>query len=303
MADVHGLNDFRNNNTNNNRTYRAMNDNQQGSEGGMGTFMNIRSTGDPRKETFWTFLKTFMCPQLQFLSFTCIIIGTLVIVYIVTLIIGGVDTDHAEVFLSPSQKVLEYGTLSNDKLQESALQAYRWISNSFLHANFVHILSNCFSLLIFGTLTEKLLSTPKYSIVYICSGILGSLFSALIAFGTDMNSVGASICVYGVFGGYFAFCLLNWNRMTQLFGPMGKCLMFYLLFFFIIITTFFQIGSNVNVYGHLGGLIFGFMITCVICPPDNEAQTAICQYKFWRYISAGILGVFTVGGFLFFYLY
>ena len=71
MADVHGLNDIRNNNSNRNRNYRAMGGNEQGSNGTMGTFLNIRSTGDPRKETFWSFLKTFMCPQLKLLSFTC----------------------------------------------------------------------------------------------------------------------------------------------------------------------------------------------------------------------------------------
>lgn len=301
MADVHGLNDLRNTNSNSNRNYRAMGGNAQGSNGTMGTFMNIRTTGDPRKETFWSFLKNFMCPQLKLFSFTCAIIFILVAIYIVTLCWGIEDPKS---FLSPKISILQYGTLSNSKLRGNPIQAYRWVSNSLLHANFIHILSNCFALLIFGTLTEKLLSTFKYSVIYIGSGIIGSLFSALCAL-SDQNSdsVGASICVYGVFGGYFAFCLLNWNRMTELFGPMGKCLMFYMLFFFIVITTLFQIRTNVNVYGHIGGLIFGFMITCVICPPDNENQTAICQYKYWRYISAGILTVFTLGGFLFFYLY
>ena len=273
MADVHGLNDLRNTNSNSNRNYRAMGGNAQGSNGTMGTFMNIRSTGDPRKETFWSFLKNFMCPQLKLFSFTCVIIFILVAIYIVTLCWGIEDPKS---FLSPKISILQYGTLSNSKLRGNPIQAYRWVSNSLLHAN----------------------------VIYIGSGIIGSLFSALCAL-SDQNSdsVGASICVYGVFGGYFAFCLLNWNRMTELFGPMGKCLMFYMLFFFIVITTLFQIRTNVNVYGHIGGLIFGFMITCVICPPDNENQTAICQYKYWRYISAGILTVFTLGGFLFFYLY
>ena len=67
MADVHGLNDIRNNNYNSNRNYRAMGGNEQGSNGTMGTFLNIRSPGDPRKETFWSFLKNFMCPQLKLL--------------------------------------------------------------------------------------------------------------------------------------------------------------------------------------------------------------------------------------------
>ena len=304
MADVHGFGDLRNNNTNSNRTYRALNDNQQSTQGTMGTFMNIRSTGDPRKETFWTFLKTFMCPQLEFLSFTFIIILILTAIYIFTLCFG-LENDPKNNLLPPKQSTLQYGTLLNSELKNSAIQTYRWISNSFLHANFLHLLSNCFSLLIFGTLTEKLLSTFKYSIVYIGSGILGSLFSALVALsGNNDNSVGASICVYGVFGGFFAFCLLNWSKMTELFGPMGKCLMFYLLIIFVFVMTVYQFREpSINVYGHLGGLICGFMITCVICPPDNENLSALCKYKLWRNISGGILAVFTVAGFLFFYLW
>ena len=303
MADVHGFGDFRNNNTNNNRTYRAMNDNQQSTRGTMGTFMNIQSTGDPRKETFWTFLKTFMCPQLEFLSFTFIIILILTAIYIVTLCFGLEKNEKH--LLPPKLSTLQYGTLSNSELKKSAVQTYRWISNSLLHAHFLHLLSNCFCLVVFGTLTEKLLSTFKYSIVYIGSGILGSLFSALVALsGNNTDSVGASICVYGVFGGYFAFCLLNWKKMTELFGPMGKCLMFYILIIFIFIMTVYQFGEKtINVYGHLGGLICGFMITCLICPPDNENLTALCRYKLWRNISGAILGVYTVAGFLFFYLW
>ena len=303
MADVHGFGDFRNNNTNNNRTYRAMNDNQQSTRGTMGTFMNIQSTGDPRKETFWTFLKTFMCPQLEFLSFTFIIILILTAIYIFTLCFGLEKNEKH--LLPPKLSTLQYGTLSNSELKKSAVQTYRWISNSLLHAHFLHLLSNCFCLLVFGTLTEKLLSTFKYSIVYIGSGILGSLFSALVALsGNSTDSVGASICVYGVFGGYFAFCLLNWKKMTELFGPMGKCLMFYILIIFIFIMTVSQFGEKtINVYGHLGGLICGFMITCLICPPENENLTALCRYKLWRNISGGILGVYTVAGFLFFYLW
>lgn len=303
MADVHGFGDFRNNNTNSNRTYRAMNDNQQSTRGTMGTFMNIQSTGDPRKETFWTFLKTFMCPQLEFLSFTFIIILILTAIYIFTLCFG-LEKDEKHL-LPPKLSTLKYGTLSNSELKKSAVQTYRWISNSLLHAHFLHLLSNCFCLLVFGTLTEKLLSTFKYSIVYIGSGILGSLFSALVALsGNNTDSVGASICVYGVFGGYFAFCLLNWKKMTRLFGPMGKCLMFYILIIFILIMTVYQFGEKtINVYGHLGGLICGFMITCLIYPPDNENLTALCRYKLWRNISGAILGVYTVAGFLFFYLW
>ena len=304
MADIHGFNDIEANNGNNNRGnnngYRLMMNNNNNGER-MNVFGSFDSQGDPRKESFCAFLKNFLFPQFTLYSFTFVIIVILSLAYIITLCFG-LDKKSLY-FLPPSHDTLQTGCLSSLHLKSSFTQTYRWISHGFYHAYLLHILSNCFGLLIFGALTEKLLGTLKYTIIYFASGLLGSLFSMIVH--PSANSVGASISVYGIFGGYFAFCILNWKLLDRLFGPVGKCFMFYFLFFFVILTVVYGLmedKTNINVFGHLGGLLFGFLFTCSICPPDNEENCAICKYFLWRYISIGICSLFALIGFLCFYL-
>ncbi len=64
----------------------------------------------------------------------------------------------------------------------------------FLHANFLHILSNSFTLFIVGSLMEAALTPYKYLFTYILTGIGGNLFSALIS---DDFGVGASTALFG----------------------------------------------------------------------------------------------------------
>ena len=182
------------------------------------------------------------------------------------------------------------------------LQTYRWILNSFLHAYFVHYLSNVISILIFGALTEKMLGKRIFILVYICSGILGSLFTVLLQ--NTTISVGASISVYGIFGGYFAFCILNWCLMDRIFGPRGKLFMFYLLLGFLGFGFISQYNSNnslVNVRGHLGGIIFGFLITVSCVVSVNEVEGRNWMYKMCRNVARGICLGFTIIGFTVFY--
>lgn len=304
MADIHGFNDPEANNVNNNggnnNAYRLMMNNSNNPER-MNVFGSFDSQGDPRKESFCGFLKNFLFPQFTIKSFTFVIIVILSLAYLITLCFG---IDKASYyFLPPSEATLKTGCLSSTHLKSSIKETYRWISHGFYHAYLLHLLSNCFGLLIFGALTEKLLGTLKYTIIYFVSGLLGSLFSMIV--NPSGDSVGASISVYGIFGGYFAFCILNWKLLDRLFGPVGKCFMFYFLFFFVLLTVIYGLmekSSSINVFGHLGGLIFGFLFTCSICPPENEENCAICKYSLWRYFSIGICSLFALIGILCFYL-
>ena len=59
-------------------------------------------------------------------------------------------------------------------------QIWRFVSPIIMHANFMHITSNLFSQLIFGTRIESWFGTPKTMTIYILSGIAGNLFSAVL---------------------------------------------------------------------------------------------------------------------------
>jgi membrane associated rhomboid family serine protease len=51
-----------------------------------------------------------------------------------------------------------------------------------------------------GSFIERVLGTPKTILLYFVSGIVGALFSCFV--GSNVPSVGASICIYGLVGSY-----------------------------------------------------------------------------------------------------
>lgn len=78
-----------------------------------------------------------------------------------------------------------------------------------------------------------------------------------------------------------------------------------MLFFMIIIGFLIDASNpkaNIDVWGHVGGLIFGFCIFPVLMKPIQENDSACCNYKYWYWICLGIEVSFALGGFLGFYL-
>jgi hypothetical protein len=98
MSNIHRLGDFENANNNN-----------AGRSDRMPLIANRQGQGDPRKEHFGSFLKNFCCPMFTFKSFIFVITIIDFIMYIITLIVGGVGKDS---FLQVNDSTLDkYGNL------------------------------------------------------------------------------------------------------------------------------------------------------------------------------------------------
>lgn len=268
--------------------------------------------GDPKSQSIPSFLKEVICPFFTFKSFSFIIIVINILVFIASLIPHGLNNEQLDKhFLPPDGNTLDlFGNLYGPKLRESPLQTYRWIANSLLHGYFEHVFSNCFGILIFGTMLEYLIGTWRYIAIYILSGILGSLFSVLIQ--NNVRSVGASISCYGIIGAIFGFDIINWNALNRIYGTNNKCMiiMFPLLMVIFMMPIFVstqegsgvKAGGNINIYGHIGGLIFGLFLSLCFIKPKDESDTCFLSYKILFISGIAICGAFAVIGFLCFYL-
>ena len=73
-------------------------------------FMNGNSEegsgNDPRDDSFWKFSRDFCCPTFKFLSATFIISAIDVVIYLLTLIIGGIKPTPFEL-LAPTHDTLD----------------------------------------------------------------------------------------------------------------------------------------------------------------------------------------------------
>ena len=133
---------------------------------------------------------------------------------------------------------------------------YRIFTGMFLHVGIIHLAFNMYALYILGKQLESFLGKTKYILVYLGSGIFGSLMSLAINSGVVMG-VGASGAIFGLIGsilcfGYYYRIYLGQVIRTQIMP---------LLFFNLAIG--FAI-PEIDVFAHIGGLVGGFLVTMAL---------------------------------------
>jgi rhomboid protease GluP len=137
---------------------------------------------------------------------------------------------------------------------------WRIITSLFLHAGFMHVLFNMFSLFLFGPELEKIAGKARFLTIYFLAGIFGNVATFVTQDGM-YASVGASGAIYGVFGAFAALVYYTRHTMPQL-----KQIILPLIIISVIITF---ITPNINVAGHLGGLVTGFLLGLSYFSPKN----------------------------------
>ena len=146
-------------------------------------------------------------------------------------------------------------------------QVLSMFSFMFLHGGFWHLLSNMWSLYIFGDNVEDYLGHSRYLLFYISCGLTSGLSHLLFNLYSDVPVIGASGAIAGVMGAYL------------LLHPKSKILTLIPIVFipwFVEIPAFFFLGfwfliqfvnaagshggiSNIAWWAHVGGFVFGMI--------------------------------------------
>jgi len=139
----------------------------------------------------------------------------------------------------------------------------------FLHAGWMHILSNVWFFWIFSDNVEEKFGSFFFLVFYIVTGVASSLFHAVLRMDATVPLVGASGAVSAVMGAYVAF--FPKNRITSYFCPVWffirridvpavLILGLYLLTNLISMSQASLTGANVAFDAHIGGFIAGFAV-------------------------------------------
>ncbi|MBN1813385.1 MAG: rhomboid family intramembrane serine protease [Anaerolineae bacterium] len=157
----------------------------------------------------------------------------------------------------------------------------RWwtpLTSMFIHAGWLHLISNMLSLYIFGDNVEDRIGHFRYLLFYLGSG-LASSFAHLIAYaGSPIPTVGASGAIAGVLGAYLVLFprarvvtlvpIFYFIRLVQIPAVI------YLGFWFVsqLFNGFLGLaaaggsfqGGGVAWWAHIGGFAFGFAILGIV---------------------------------------
>jgi rhomboid protease GluP len=245
----------------------------------IGIPLTMRDTGGcaPRDENFLQMFKNSCCPSLKWVSFTTFISLVDILIFIVTLCLGGISSGNPATppqFLQVSPVILfDFGERYPFYMRYD-WQEWRFITPVFLHAYFLHIFFNMVSQLIFGAMLENKIPQLQLMLFYFVGGFGGNLFGALVS---DTPAVGASTAIAALLGIYLAYIIVNWNR----FEAHGMANVRDMMLCYALMLIMFEImfgmtmsGDGVDNWGHLGGLITGiFSGMWLITPMDNVVET------------------------------
>ena len=183
----------------------------------------------------------------DFPMITYILIAINVILFIIPLLFG------------------EYNSLINNFCVDASLirsgQYYRILTVIFLHGSILHLLFNCYALFVIGSQVENFMGKFKYLIIYLFSGICGSIFSMIFS---SYPSIGASGAIFGLMG---ALVYFGYHYRVYL-GNVVKSQIIPLILLNLCIGF---LSSGIDNFAHIGGLIGGSLISIAVGVKDKSS--------------------------------
>jgi rhomboid protease GluP len=147
-------------------------------------------------------------------------------------------------------------------------QWWRLLTCTFVHIGIIHIGLNMWVLWDIGQLVERLAGNVGFLLLYLLSGLFGSLAS--VYWNPQVLSAGASGAVFGAFGGLMGFVLLRGDSIPKsILGGLrnsGTSFLFYNLIFGFSI-------KGIDMAAHLGGLAAGFACGLILSQPLDQVSS------------------------------
>lgn len=145
----------------------------------------------------------------------------------------------------------------------SLFRFWQPVTYMFMHGGFFHILFNMYTLVIFGSVVERIIGPKKYMAFYLLCGLgAAALHLGIMKWMGSPNipMVGASGAIYGVLIAYAL--LFPDSRMTLLFPPVTLSAKWMVAIFAVIELFTGVTGSVEGVahFAHLGGMIMGLLV-------------------------------------------
>jgi rhomboid protease GluP len=145
-------------------------------------------------------------------------------------------------------------------------QFWRLVTPIFLHIGIVHLAFNTYAIFVFGSQIERVFGTVRFVALYMLSGITGVLASFSFS---PHPSAGASSAIFGLIGTEAAF----FYRYRNAFGRRGQQRLYNILIVIGYNLAFTFVASNIDVWGHLGGLVAGAALAWWLMPRYSVVLT------------------------------
>lgn len=174
---------------------------------------------------------------------TYIFLSINIVVFILMTLAGG----------SEEQRVLiAFGAKVNSLIQ--AGEIWRFLTSIFIHIGYLHLIFNLYALWSLGPFSEERFGHWRFLLIYILSGLGGSIASYIFS---SALSAGASGAIFGLLGALLIYSLKRPSLWKSGFG----------MNLVIVILINFGFGltqPGIDNFAHLGGLLIGIISSVIL---------------------------------------
>lgn len=207
------------------------------------------------------------------------IIGVLAAIFVVEVAAGALQSRGA---------IVAMGALVREGV--AAGQYWRMLSATLLHGGPDHLIGNAIALLILGMLCEHAFGRGQFVVLYVLSGVAGSVVSLVTSAGP---SVGASGAIFGLQGASIVLFRQHRDRLLMRDRRIGFVLLIWALY--TIGTGFMDpfIDNGAHIGGALGGVLIARRLHPVVLSPLTPERAAAVRRGLW--LVAALLAYTVVG--------
>jgi rhomboid protease GluP len=139
---------------------------------------------------------------------------------------------------------------------------FRLLTAMFLHGSLLHVFFNMYVLFYLGALLERILGKGIFLLFYLATGLIASFVVYRLG-DPSVVTVGASGAIFGIIGALFIMTYLKPYYFNPYFVRSIRSLTFINVALTFIIP-------QVSFYGHIGGLLSGFLLYFILVKPKLE---------------------------------
>ena len=165
-------------------------------------------------------------------------------------------------------------------------QWWRLLTSMFLHVGVIHIAFNMWVLWDAGQLVERLVGSVGFVVLYMISGLSGSLAS--VYWNPYVNSAGASGAVFGVFGALLGFIVLRGDSVPK--SLLRRLRTSGFTFLALNLAIGFSVRWIDNA-AHIGGMAAGFACGLLMSQPLKRVTRARRALRNVAVLALGVAAI------------
>lgn len=210
---------------------------------------------------------------------TVAILVVLVVIFLAEVRVGA---------LASREAILAMGALARERV--AAGEYWRLLTAPWLHGGVDHLVGNGIALFILGMLCEAAFGPAQFVVLYVLSGLAGSVVSLAVSVGP---SVGASGAIFGLQGAAIVLFRLHRDRLLVRDRRVGFVLLVWAIYSIAggLMQPFIDNGAHIG--GALGGALIARRLHPVVLSPLPPERAAALRR--WLWLVAALLAAALVG--------